>query len=316
MYDVSGLPPLYRSEVRRYDAIDASSGAGTWQQWVKPRGCSMVWMMAMGSGSGGGGGFSGADATARGGGGGGGSSAICTMLIPAIFLPDILYVAVGVGGAGGGGTGQQGISNQRTFISQAPPLSALTQGILTTDNNIVLQSGAGTGGGGVAGNGVTGTSAAGGGAESATVISNERWLASGIFQAYVGSGGAQGGAGGNNPGNTIPVPVAQRPQNTGGGGGGSCTSANQIGGSLVAGPYLPSLGAGTAGVSNGAGPNGWSLTSPLYSCGGAGGASVTAGTGGAGGRGGQGCGGGGGGAGVTGGAGGQGGNGVAFIISW
>lgn len=312
MFDVSGLPPMYRCDVQRFDAIDNSSGTGTWQQWIKPRGTSMVYMLAMGSGSGGGGGFSGADTTARGGGGGGGSCAIATIMYPGIFVPDLLYVNVAVGGAGSVGTGQPGTAGQRSFIGQIPPHVNMSQTVPTGDGCMLI-SGASTAGGGGAGTGAAGGAA--GTAEGVLVLSNVKWLTSGLFQAYVGVAGGAGGLG-NNPGGNIAVPIAQRPMVTNGGGGGGCTSANQLGGGLLTGDYLPALGKGTAGVNSGAGPNGWSLTSPLYSVGGAGGASVTAGTGGAGGRGGIGCGGGGGGAGVTGGQGGQGGNGLVYIISW
>src|SRR5574343_336906 len=71
----------------------------TWQVWSKPRGVQMVMILAVGAGGGGGNGFSAAAGSARGGGGGGGSGAISRVIIPAILLPDVLYVSPGVGGA-------------------------------------------------------------------------------------------------------------------------------------------------------------------------------------------------------------------------
>ena len=111
--DNQGTPPSTRSNLQEFYATTP------WANWVKPRGVSMVYITCIGSGSGGGGGMTGATATVRGGGGGGASGAIARLIIPARFLPDTLYLQVGVGGAGGAAAGAGGAGN-RSFVSVAP----------------------------------------------------------------------------------------------------------------------------------------------------------------------------------------------------
>ena len=77
--------------------------------WVKPRGISIIEIVAIGAGGGGGGGLSKTSTLVGAGGGGGGSGAISKLIIPAIFVTDSLVVRVGVGGSGGaGGNGTAG----------------------------------------------------------------------------------------------------------------------------------------------------------------------------------------------------------------
>jgi len=68
-------------------------GGGTVRDWVKPRGVSMVRMLLIGPGGGG------ANGTTAIGGAGGGSGAITSWIGPAIFIPDVLRVSIGAGGA-------------------------------------------------------------------------------------------------------------------------------------------------------------------------------------------------------------------------
>ena len=68
-----------------------------WQTWVKPRGIKMVYMIAAGGGSSGGSGLN--TGGTSGGGAGGTSGAQTTLLIPAMFLPDVLYIQAGLGGS-------------------------------------------------------------------------------------------------------------------------------------------------------------------------------------------------------------------------
>ena len=70
-------------------------GGGTTCDWVKPRGASMVRFMLIGAGGGGGNGSSSV------GGGGGGSGGVTSWIGPAIFIPDVLRVTIGVGGTSG-----------------------------------------------------------------------------------------------------------------------------------------------------------------------------------------------------------------------
>ena len=73
---------------------------GTWQTWLKPLGITMVHLFALSSGAGGGGGYSAGGATAAGGGGGGSGASTASLLVPAAFLPDTLYINVSPGSAG------------------------------------------------------------------------------------------------------------------------------------------------------------------------------------------------------------------------
>lgn len=89
--DSFGLPPVFKADVQVFRPLGTNTNS-TWQKWYKPRGVSMVYMFTIGGGGGGGGGFSRASGAA-GGGGGGGSASSASLLIPAFFVPDILYVS-------------------------------------------------------------------------------------------------------------------------------------------------------------------------------------------------------------------------------
>jgi hypothetical protein len=87
-------------------------GGGTTQDWIKPRGVSMVRMLLIGAGAGGRTGIQGGGVT------GGGSGAITTWIGPAIFIPDELRISIGAGGASGAAGGNTSI------IWQGPSASA------------------------------------------------------------------------------------------------------------------------------------------------------------------------------------------------
>lgn len=252
-------------------------GGGTVRDWIKPRGVSMVRMLLIGPGGGG------ANATVGNGGGGGGSGAITSWIGPAIFIPDVLQVSIGAGGA------------------------ANTTATLAT-TNIVYQQKNGTGYTLLTANGGVGSADATGGSAAGT-SANNYFGASGIYFNVGGNVGAAGNAAKNRP----------NPQTTfligGAGGGGNTVTA----GSDVAGLFgYPNVTGGAIGNPTGsAGGNGYFMTQPILNASsGAGGGGGTT-TGGAGGRGGIGCGGGGGGFGGTNaGAGGTGGDGAVFIWSW
>ena len=96
MLDFSHVPTRGNADVQTFIGNQRTVTGGS-QQWVKPRGISMVHILALGQGG------NGASATAgatSAGGAGGGSGAQSTLLIPARMLPDILYVSAGAGGAG------------------------------------------------------------------------------------------------------------------------------------------------------------------------------------------------------------------------
>ena len=95
------LPPLPGSGITNWQVFTAQQDATTtrgWEAWLRPPGASWFFILAVSPGGGGGGGQSTA-AAARSGGGGGGSGAINRIIIPAIVMPDLLYVRVGNGGS-------------------------------------------------------------------------------------------------------------------------------------------------------------------------------------------------------------------------
>lgn len=284
-------------------------GISEMQIWAKPRGVTMFHLFCMGSGAGGGG------ASSVSGYGGGGSGAVMSVLIPACFLPDILYIKTGIGGAGGAAGGNDGSVGQVSFMSIS---ATLVSGTISTDAcNFFCCSGATAAVGGNSSGVVAGEviSAQSGGSFPDALLS-----AMGVVSQVAG---VQGASIGSNAGTSRGVWFF----NTGGAGGAGAN--NTAGGQVTVGNrvILPSLG-GAAGTPTGvAGSHGisyrpqgiQSLPGP-YSMfmniggGGGGGGSVT---GGRGGDGGSGCGGGGGGLGATTGAvGGRGGHGFTGIWGW
>jgi hypothetical protein len=121
MLDLYHLPT---STKRNIDYFYGKSdiNAEVWEVWEKPRGINMIQITCIGGGAGGGGGATNNSTTARGGGAGGSSGGFTSLLIPAIFLPDVLYVSAGDGGIGGAagnpaGLGGFGIGS---YVSVAP----------------------------------------------------------------------------------------------------------------------------------------------------------------------------------------------------
>ena len=116
------------------EQIFYSKGSNGWQQWVKPSGCTMVYMHCIGAGAGGGGGSTNAAGTVRGGGGGGASGGHSQLLVPASVLPERLFVLAGAGGAGGaaGATGGTGTAGGMSFISNVPSASLTADIVLRT----------------------------------------------------------------------------------------------------------------------------------------------------------------------------------------
>ena len=103
------------------------TGTADWFEWVKPRGVQTVNILAIGGGGGGGGGSTNSTGTVRGGGGGGGTGGMVRVTgIPAMFLPDVLYVQPGIGGGGGnaGATGVTGTAGALTAASGKRPPAA------------------------------------------------------------------------------------------------------------------------------------------------------------------------------------------------
>ncbi len=296
-----GLPPIAAERTTIFTSCGGSSATGNWQPYIKPRGASMYSIFCLGSGGGGGAGFTGAAGTARGGGGGGSSGACTRLIIPVVFLPDVIYVNVGRGAAAGN-------VGPASFVS--------TEAYQTATGYLVTVSGSGGANNGGAGTGSAGGS--GGSAAIASVASDAMGHGYGTFNALGGRAGTAGGAhtgaaGANTAWGSGGIFV------TGGAGGGGTPTANTdfAGGEISNGGKVPTLSGGIAAA--GAGQSGFEFRPPFLfaSTGGSGGGTAgAAGTAGSGGAGGVGSGGGGGGGGVTGGAGGRGGDGLVIITWW
>lgn len=315
--DWGHLPTNYHCDVQEFNSGNNGQGQN---KWLKPRGVSMCYMLAISGGGAGGAGFSGASTTARGGGGGGACSGLVSVIRPALFLPNALTIVVGSGGKGGTGAGGNGTNS---FIGYGDGKVSVN-GI----PNIIMESGGNAPGGGGAG-----TIAAGGAAGAVPTIST---LARIAHSAYFGTtynfgvglvgiiGGAQTGVAGGaiaNVWNLIPLSPGAS------GAGVNTVSTGFAGGAITLQNHLDfcdgifmntSIAGGLAGSAAAAGHGNAGIQSykPFLMTGGSGGGSSDGAAGGNGGNGGIGCGGGGGGGGVTGGLGGNGGDGLVVIISW
>lgn len=268
---------------------------GAVQTLILPVGLSMLYMLVAGGGGGGGAGFTGIATTARGGGGGGGSGAYTTAIIPAYFLPDLLYINPGKGGAPSASGGITDVS----LVS-----------VPSSTSNFLRANGGGAGG--------TGTGSAAGAAGAAGVIptagNTPLYSLIGFRNPEGGGAGALGGAqtGAGGAGITYGLSATWL---CGGAGGGGTTSADFGGGSINGSGLCPTIPGAASGSFDGS--PGYELWQPPTFCGGSGGGASNAGIGGRGGNAGLGCGGGGGGGGTTGGQGGNGGDGfvaVAFLF--
>ena len=317
MLDLLHLPKSSPSNVDYFYYTGSTPSNLSWQTWEKPRGIIMLEIICIGAGGGGRSGWC-AGSTTRSGGGGGGSGGFTRLLIPAVFLPDVLYVQVGRGGAGGAnrtatGSANAGLDGAFSAVNIAPS---------NTFSAFYTVCYANSGFGAVTGSSSTGT--AGSGAAVATQA-NAIMSGLGIFFALAGQSGASGST---SLGASITYPTTGLLLSGGGAGGGG--ASNSGGGIIV--PSQPSFSLfatrfSGATSTNNPGDDGLSLLQPLLSTGGAGGAasvdlSASGVSGGRGGNGGIGSGGGGGGASPGspnsggGNAGGNGGDGLVIIRSW
>jgi hypothetical protein len=108
-----------------------AQNSNIFQTWQKPRGCKFVNFFVIGAGGGGGSGGNWSIGNNSVGGGGGGSGGIYNTIIPSMYLPDTLYIMVGLGGFGGGSNGvaANGGTGGATYISTSGNLSNLNQGL-------------------------------------------------------------------------------------------------------------------------------------------------------------------------------------------
>ncbi len=324
MFDVQGLPPANHSNTQ---VFLPTGNVDTWDQWVKPRGTTMVNIWMMSGGGGGGAGASGASPTNRCGGGSGGSGSLVQLTIPAALVPDILYVQAGQGGAGGtvGATaGNAGATGGRCFVSLGSPLLGTPANYSGVNTLVAATSTVFAGGGGGGATGATAGGAAGVTSTAATTATaiGHAW---GQFVSVVGRAGTAGGNAGLGGGGNINTNAVSVAPNSSGAGAPGCTGASISGSRVIRSAivgYIDEVGSQTLNSNGNAtgrpdGQAGVSVSYPLSSTGGGGGAAIFNGQAGVGGQGGfPGSGGGGGGAGVTGGKGGDGGAGVVIITAW
>lgn len=294
----SALPTFQAASASAVNA-QTFTASGT---WTKPAGVTYVKVQCIGAGGGGGGGQTGTSGTARSGGGGGGGGNITERTFLAADLGATETVTVAAGGTAGAASGAGGAGGNSTF------------------GGTVLLTGFGGAGGGA---GAGGLAAGGQGA----VTTTGGYSATAARKDY----GANGGSGGDGPGNNIYGFGGKTSLYGGAGGGGgsgiradnyidsgaACESGGGVLTVVQTSGYTSGGGAGglTSGVSGTAGAAG---NSTKCGTGGGGGAAfVGTGTGGLGAAGGAlGGGGGGGGAGTTGGTGGAGGRGEVRVYSW
>ena len=273
--------------------------------WVKPEGCVMVMIQLAGAGGGGGGGTPNSGLFI--GGGAGGSGGVLRALVPAMFIPNELFLLIGKGGAGGASntTGSQG---GNSAVSVSPISNDSASFLARTDG----------GNGGVRGQ-IGGAGGADGGGATAALM-NMSYIP--IFQTdgNSGEGGTNGGSSAAAVDYTVSASTGFLYSATGG--GGRTASLGFKGGDIIGIEgiitTLPGGAGNSVGGDAGGGVNCFTSFAPLFSVGGTGGGGTAVnGAGGKGGDGGFATGGGGGGAGTTfGGAGGNGGNGFAIITCW
>ncbi len=283
----------------------AATVSNSWQAWKKPRNATMVMIWCLGAGAGGAGGDTAVIGNARAGGGGGGSGALCKLTIPAMFLPDTLFLLPGRGGVGGAAA-TSGVNGGNSFVADKPASTATIQDLILMSGNTVAQAGTNSAGGGGGGSG-----------GAAALATSVLYAGFGDWTVIAGAAGTAKGAAGA-PGVAVTWGGVGLPVSGGAGGGSSAAGgAGQLGGAITGAGLMPTLLGGAIATD---GSTGLYLQEPARwsggSGGGAGGQGVGAQIGGRGGNGAYGCGGGGGGGGTTGGAGGWGGPGIIMIVSW
>lgn len=308
-YDIHSIPNSLRGTFDRFVTAGNTATTTGWQVWEKPRNISTVVLKIIGAGAGGGGGFTAAAGTARGGGGGGGSGGILDLIIPAMFLPDALYLFIPPGGTGGAASAA-GVAGGRCRISTVPAD--------LTASNLIATSGSADAGGGGAGT-TAAAGAAGAAGTIATVIIAIGHVYASSFSAKAGQAGGAGGIQTGALGTNVAFCTGSGLYITGGAGGAGSgtTNVNFAGGNVTGLGQVPSILGGA--LAGGVGLPGLFSEEPLIWCslgGSGGGSNGGAGVGGVGGKASYGSGGGGGGAGVTGGAGGAGGDGLILIWAY
>ena len=306
MLDFSHTPAAGNANVQMFIG-NQTTVTGATQIWTKPRGVSRVHILALGQG---GNGVNSVVGATSAGGAGGGSGGQSQLLIPARFLPDVLYIAAGAGGAG----------TAVATIVAARPCGATYNSIPLAQDTFLIA-------GGAIGNAATAGAV---GTVATAILSGKGWA-----QFLAGIAGGAGGAATGAAGTAVAANTTGLMVSGGGGGGGMSAAAAFAGGAAFT-TALPTgfVGhgtggaAGTSGVKGGVGSHGANFVMTgnigglILSGGGGGGTSfpvATISAPGDGGNGGYGCGGGGAGGAITGttaGIGGRGGPGLVIIHAW
>lgn len=276
-----------------------------WRAFPVPQHLTELSFIVIGGGGSGAGGPNSAGGNQPGG-GGGGSSAVTRVSILTKYLPKVLYLQVGMGGADPAGAvaGNAGILS---YVAVRPD---------TTASNVIAVSGAAAATGGA----VAGTAGAAG---TIAAIGAMPLAGMGSFSFIAGQAGTAGVNAAAGANQTIPVTSVITMGGTGG--GGTSAAAGFNGGGITAitnsllGNMMPTVGGplGT-GVAAGDGSGGFEMMFPQFFFPGLGGGGSNTAVAGNGGPGSFGCGGGGGGAasGAVGGRGGRGGQGLIIIEGW
>jgi hypothetical protein len=302
------------SDIRYFHANSPTASVGL-DVWRKLPGATMVHIFCLGGGGGGGNGVVGANSTAAGG-GGGGSGSQTVLEMPAVFLPDMLWVCVGFGGAANtAGIASSVLMFPKVLPNNTPDLS-----------NIIA-----VGNGGGAGGNASGATAGSAGSAGAIPNAGTQLCFGTQFARYVaGQAGVAGNSTGVGTSNAMPTTGLLASGGCGGAGLGAAGAAGSAGGTYSSTGFFDVPPRGTGGSSAttpaGNGSNGYPpLPGLFFQWGGTGGGSshgsaTGAGlVGGLGGAGGYGSGGGGGGGALTGstqGTGGKGGDGIVVIMQW
>lgn len=293
-----------------------------WQTWRKPRGARWIYMIGVGGGGGGGAGVN--TATTSGGGAGGSSGSQSVVMIPAMFVPDTLYIQAGIGGAGATTSAGNGTVGTVTYVCIAPYSTIAPAGtFLLANGGTVTSTQSNTTNGGLPGTATT-----------VATIAGMCLAGRGFFTLLAGQAGAAGGnellTGGN-----VSSPTTGLMVTGGAGGGGTGSGPSTAGGFPDFNAGLPDIGSeffplpilgGTNSATGSSVPSGDGLTgfvsrNFLFNFGGSGGGAATNTAGGTAGRGGDGapgCGGGGSGGGTATNptmTGGNGGPGFVYIIT-
>jgi len=296
----------------------ANPSGNQYQTWRKPRGVNFVYILAVGSGGSGGTGVN--TGTTSGGGAGGFSGCQGTLLIPAMFLPDVLYIQSGPPTIGSTNSGIAAFAGNYTYVSIEPSNAS-------ANANLLYIPGANSGAA-AATTTTGGTSAIPG---TGPLISNMNLAGRGV---YTFTNGVTGGTGGSSTtaGLDVTVPTNGLVVCPGAGGGGCNGATGFAGGAITQStgslgqdffPAIPGGSAASGAVAASAGITGFIARNLLMNFGGTGGGGATTtagGRAGAGGDGAPGCGGGGGGGmnttNNTIAKGGNGGPGFVYIIAW